>query len=110
MNRSDLILALATRLPEMPLEDVDTAARLILEAMTQTLARGERVEIRGFGAFSLTRRAPRVGRNPLSGGKVLVPARIRIYFRPGKALRDQVNAAAKVSAAPEQTDEPQEVR
>jgi integration host factor subunit beta len=109
MNRSDLILSLTARLPEISADDVDTAVRLILEAMTHALAKGERVEIRGFGALSLTRHAPRVGRNPLSGETVLVPARARIHFRPGKGLRDQVNIVATASATPGNIDEPQEV-
>jgi integration host factor subunit beta len=108
MNRSDLILSLTARLPEIHAEDVDTAVRLILEAMTHALAKGERVEIRGFGALSLTRHAPRIGRNPLSGETVLVPARARIHFRPGKGLRDQVNATAPAGAPPGNIAEPQE--
>ena len=94
MNRSDLIATLANRLPELPLKDIETASKLIIEAISQSLARGHRTEIRGFGSFSLTYCPPRVGRNPMTGEVVLVPARYRPYFKPGKELRLTVDSSA----------------
>ena len=94
MNRSDLIATLANRLPELPLKDIETASKLIIEAISQSLARGHRTEIRGFGSFSLTYCPPRVGRNPMTGEVVLVPARYRPYFKPGKELRLSVDSSA----------------
>jgi integration host factor subunit beta len=63
----------------------------MLDAMTDALARGHRIEIRGFGSFSVTRRPPRVGRNPRSGEQVQIPEKLVPHFKPGKALREAVD-------------------
>lgn len=94
MNRSDLIVTLSKRLRELPVKDIETASKLIIEAISQSLASGHRTEIRGFGSFSLTYCPPRVGRNPMTGEVVLVPARHRPYFKPGKELRLAVDESA----------------
>ena len=70
MTKSELIAQLAERFPQLVAKDADYAVKMILDAMTDALARGDRIEIRGFGSFSLHYRAPRVGRNPKTGDKV----------------------------------------
>ncbi len=95
MTRSELIEMLAQRYPNVPFEDVDAVARLIQSAMFEALASGGRIEIRGFGSFSLTVRPPRMGRNPRTGEKVAVPAKALPHFKAGKELRERVDAAAK---------------
>jgi integration host factor subunit beta len=94
MTRSELINRLAERYPQLTYKDMECATRTIFDAICQALTQGQRVEIRGFGSFSLNRRLPRIGRNPKSGDKVMVPAKYAPYFRPGKELREQVDATA----------------
>lgn len=91
MTRSDLIAKLAERFPQLLAKDADLAVKVILDAMAATLARGERIEIRGFGSFALNYRPPRVGRNPKSGDKVQVPAKYVPHFKAGKELRERVD-------------------
>jgi len=74
-------------------KDVELAVKTMLEQMSQTLASGERIEIRGFGSFSLHYRAPRIGRNPKTGESVGLAGKYVPHFKPGKELRDRVNAA-----------------
>jgi len=75
MTKSELIARLAERFPQLVAKDAEFAVKMILDAMTDALSRGDRIEIRGFGSFALNYRPPRVGRNPKSGEKVQVPAR-----------------------------------
>lgn len=99
MTKSDLILRLAERLNDPALglnaqvvqRDCELSVRLLLDAMMQSLIRGDRIEIRGFGTFSVNVRPPRVGRNPKSGQEVAVPAKRVPHFKPGKDLRLRVN-------------------
>lgn len=91
MTRSDLIAKLAERYPQLLAKDADLAVKVILEAMTDTMAKGGRIEIRGFGSFALNYRPPRAGRNPKSGEKVQVPAKYVPHFKAGKALRERVD-------------------
>ena len=98
MTRSELIEALAARFPQLTTQDAEVAVRELIEAISQALETGQRVEIRGFGSFSLNYRAPRTGRNPKTGEKVAVPGKYAPHFKPGKELRDRVDAAV---AAPE---------
>ncbi len=79
----------------MPVRDTDFAVRSILGAMSKSLSEGQRIEIRGFGSFSLTLRPARVGRNPKSGEKVLVPDKWVPHFKPGKELREKVDLYSK---------------
>ena len=74
-------------------KDVELAVKTMLEQMSHTLASGERIEIRGFGSFSLHYRAPRIGRNPKTGESVGLAGKHVPHFKPGKDLRDRVNAA-----------------
>ncbi len=91
MTRSDLIAKLAERFPQLLAKDADLAVKVILDAMAETLARGGRIEIRGFGSFALNYRPPRIGRNPKSGDKVQVPAKYVPHFKAGKELRERVD-------------------
>lgn len=94
MTKSELIALLASRFPQLALRDADYAVKTILDAMSQSLADGQRIEIRGFGSFSLSQRASRMGRNPKSGEQVMVPAKYVPHFKPGKDLRERVNEGA----------------
>ena len=93
MIKSELVQALKEKLPELQLRDVESALNCILGLMTNALAQGERIEIRGFGGFDLHHRAPRIARNPKSGESVNLPAKVAVHFKPGKEMRDRVNAA-----------------
>ena len=96
MTRSELIEALAARFPQLTTQDAEVAVKELIEAISQALETGQRVEIRGFGSFSLNYRAPRTGRNPKTGEKVEVPGKNVPHFKPGKELRDRVDAAVAV--------------
>lgn len=92
MTRSELIARLAERYTQLVAKDADLAVKTILDAMAEALATGQRIEIRGFGSFSLSGRPPRIGRNPKSGDKVMVPEKRVPHFKPGKELRERVDA------------------
>ncbi len=94
MTRSDLVEALALRFPHLTVRDAEQAVKTILDAMGDAMVKGHRIEIRGFGSFSVTRRPPRVGRNPRTGESVVIPEKKVPHFKPGKALREAVDAAA----------------
>ena len=91
MTKSELIEFLARRQLQLTSKDIESAVKTILEHMTQTLSNGDRIEIRGFGSFSLHYRPPRVGRNPKSGEPVSLPAKYVPYFKPGKQMRERVD-------------------
>lgn len=91
MTKSQLIERLADRARHIPSKDVEVAIKELLEQMAQTLQRGERIEIRGFGSFSLHFRAPREGRNPKTGETVKLDGKYVPHFKPGKELRERVN-------------------
>lgn len=91
MIRSELIARLAERFPSFVQKDADVAVNTILEAIADTLIRGDRVEIRGFGSFTLNYRPPRIGRNPKTGEKVAVAAKHVPHFKAGKELRELVD-------------------
>ena len=78
---------------QLTAKDVELAIKAMIEQMSQALANGERIEIRGFGSFSLHYRAPRIGRNPKTGESVGLAGKHVPHFKPGKELRDRVNAA-----------------
>ena len=92
MTKSELVAQLALRFPQLVLKDADFAVKTMLDAMSEALANGHRIEIRGFGSFGLNYRPPRVGRNPKSGEKVQVPAKYVPHFKAGKELRERVDA------------------
>ncbi|WP_347248227.1 integration host factor subunit beta [Zoogloea sp.] len=91
MTKSELIARLAERFPQLVTKDAEFAVKMILDAMTDALSRGDRIEIRGFGSFALNYRPPRVGRNPKSGEKVQVPEKYVPHFKAGKELRERVD-------------------
>ncbi|MFV0370224.1 MAG: integration host factor subunit beta [Azonexus sp.] len=93
MTKSELIAQLAERFPQLVAKDADLAVKMILDAMSDALVRGDRIEIRGFGSFALNYRPPRLGRNPKSGEKVDVPAKWVPHFKAGKELRERVDQA-----------------
>jgi len=94
MTKSELIEKLGDKLSHLSAKDVEKAIKEILELMAQSLAKGERIEIRGFGSFSLHFRAPRVGRNPKTGESVELGGKYVPHFKPGKELRERVNLSA----------------
>jgi integration host factor subunit beta len=94
MTRSDLIAKLAERYSQLLAKDAELAVKVILDTMSGSLARGGRIEIRGFGSFALNYRPPRTGRNPKSGEKVQVPAKYVPHFKAGKELRERVDYPA----------------
>ena len=91
MTRSDLVTRLADRFSQLTQRDTEFAVKTMLDAMSDALARGYRIEIRGFGSFSINRRPPRMGRNPRRGAQVLIPEKLVPHFKPGTALREAVD-------------------
>ena len=92
MTKSELIESIAKAENQfLPLKDVELAVKCVLEQMSQALSSGERIEIRGFGSFSLHFRPPRIGRNPKTGESVALPGKYVPHFKPGKELRDRVD-------------------
>ncbi|MCK5649266.1 MAG: integration host factor subunit beta [Gammaproteobacteria bacterium] len=91
MTKSELIEALAQKQSQLAYKDVELAVKSMLDLMAQTLASGERIEIRGFGSFSLHYRPPRTGRNPKTGDAVTLASKYVPHFKPGKELRERVN-------------------
>ena len=91
MNRSDLISRLAELQPQLKLSDAELSVKAILEALSSTLSKNGRIEIRGFGSFALNYKPPRKGRNPKNGEKVQVDAKYVPHFKPGKELRERVD-------------------
>ncbi|MGL9760331.1 MAG: integration host factor subunit beta [Symbiopectobacterium sp.] len=91
MTKSELIKKLSGQQSHISTKVVEDAVKEMLEQMVATLADGNRIEIRGFGSFSLHYRAPRVGRNPKTGEKVELESKYVPHFKPGKELRDRAN-------------------
>lgn len=91
MTRSKLITRIAEQFPQLQLKDAELAIKVIIDAMSASLSKGERVEIRGFGSFGLNYKPPRNGRNPKTGVSVKVPAKYVPHFKAGKELRERVD-------------------
>ena len=91
MTKSELIESIAHKQKHLPAKDVELAVKHILELMSESLATGERIEIRGFGSFSLHYRPPRMGRNPKTGDAVALAGKHVPHLKPGKDLRERVN-------------------
>ena len=91
MTKSELIERITERHPDLSGKDIELAVKTILDTMSQALSQGDRIEIRGFGSFSLHFRTPRVGRNPKTGESVSLKGKYVPHFKPGKELREQVN-------------------
>ncbi len=98
MTRSELITTIAVRFPSLVVKDTEVSVKAILDALTCALAQGDRIEIRGFGSFSLNYRPARTGRNPKSGVMVPVPSKSVPYFKPGKELRERVDESLQKMA------------
>lgn len=98
MTKSELIEKIIQTQPDLLPVDVENAVKAIIEQMSQSLAGGDRIEIRGFGSFSLHYRAPRTGRNPKTGEQVELNGRHVPHFKPGKELRELVNDSMKHSS------------
>ncbi|MDT8364634.1 MAG: integration host factor subunit beta [Nitrosomonas sp.] len=94
MTKSQLVSRLAERFPQLLAKDAELIVKIMLDAMANSLSRGERIEIRGFGSFDLNFRPARVGRNPKSGEKVQVPEKYVPHFKAGKKMRELIDAAA----------------
>ncbi|MFO7787443.1 MAG: integration host factor subunit beta [Halospina sp.] len=95
MTKSELVEVIASKQSQLSGKDVELAVKTIIDHMSQSLAEGDRIEIRGFGSFSLHYRAPRVGRNPKTGESVNLPEKYVPHFKPGKDLREKVNDSMK---------------
>lgn len=93
MTKSELIERIVAKQQQLSAKDVELAVKTILEQMSQTLASGSRIEIRGFGSFSLHYRAPRKGRNPKTGDAVQLAGKYVPHFKPGKEMRERVNSS-----------------
>ncbi len=91
MNKSELIEKIATKNSSLPLKTVESAVKILLEQLSDSLEQGQRIEVRGFGSFSLHYRKPRQGRNPKTGEIVSLTGKFVPHFKPGKELRDRVN-------------------
>jgi integration host factor subunit beta len=94
MTKSELIEIITTKQKHLPAKDVELALKQMLEIMSDALAQGDRIEIRGFGSFSLHFRPPRQGRNPKTGEAVALDGKFVPHFKPGKDLRERVNEGA----------------
>jgi integration host factor subunit beta len=93
VTKSELIESLAARFSSLPPRDIESAVKVLIEYMSDALSGGRRIEIRGFGSFSLHYRPPRIGRNPKTGASVPLESKYVPHFRPGKELRDRVDKA-----------------
>lgn len=93
VTKSELIESLARKQAHLAYKDVELAVKTLIEEMSNALSGGERIEVRGFGSFSLHFRPPRVGRNPKTGESVALPGKYVPHFKPGKELRERVNEA-----------------
>jgi len=93
MTKSELIDQIVSKQSQLSAKDIELAVKAIISYMSEVLAEGGRIEIRGFGSFSLHYRAPRVGRNPKTGEPVQLSGKYVPHFKPGKELRDRVNSS-----------------
>ena len=99
MTKSELIDRISASQTQLSQKDVELAVKTMLEQMSHTLAQGKRIEVRGFGSFSLHYRAPRIGRNPKTGESVGLAGKYVPHFKPGKELRDRVNDTLQAELA-----------
>ncbi len=92
MTRSELVERIAAKMPNLTLKDIENIVNVVFNKLTSALADGDRVEIRGFGTFSVRTRNPRVAINPKNKTRVNVPAKNIVHFKTGKELHDRLNA------------------
>ncbi len=102
MIKSELIARIASNMTHLPEHRIAEAIHLILETMTQKLMNGERIEVRGFGSFSVHVRKPRNAHNPRTGEKVITKPKLIPHFKPGKELRERVNASRAIHSISEE--------
>ena len=95
MTKSELVARVSARYPNLPQRDIERVVNSILNEISNSLSHDGRVELRGFGAFSVRKREPRRARNPKNGKEVFIGERFAIYFRTGKQLRERINQAGK---------------
>ena len=93
MVKSEFVRAIHEKLPELQLNQVEAAINCMLTQMADTLVDGERIEIRGFGNFDLRNRPAHTARNPRTGAAVDSPTKVKVHFKPGKEMKDRVDAA-----------------
>jgi integration host factor subunit beta len=96
MTKSELINVLESKNSHLSLKDVDFSVNSLLEQMAESLAKGERIEVRGFGSFTLHHRKSRIGRNPKTGESVALPPKYVPHFKPGKELKERVNTSRNI--------------
>ena len=101
MTKSELIEILTQRQAHLKADDVDLAVKSLLKMMAGSLSQGDRIEIRGFGSFSLHFRPPRTGRNPKTGDAVALPGKHVPHFKPGKELRERVSSVTPIEESGE---------
>ena len=102
LTRSLLIEKLAGKKGHISVKDVESAVKILLDTMAESLSTGRRVEVRGFGSFSLNYHKPRTGRNPKTGEAVALKGKYVPHFKPGKELRERVNSARAEASSDEQ--------
>ena len=91
MKRSELVDELAKEYPHLYHRDIEKVVDVFYSSIADALANGQRVELRGFGAFSIKERAPRIARNPKNGDRVAVSSKKTVYYKPGKELKERIN-------------------
>ena len=105
MVKSELIARIASKQSQLSLKDIELSVNHIVECMSDNLGNGHRIEIRGFGSFSLHHRPPRKAHNPKTGARVFTAAKYTPHFKPGKDLRDRVNESRKTHPIIKEVDE-----
>ena len=100
MTKSELIETISRKQAQLPPKDVELSVKTLIEQLAQSLATGERIEIRGFGSFSLHFRPPRIGRNPKTGEAVALSGKYVPHFKPGKELRERVISSIDIPIQP----------
>ena len=91
ITKSDLIEKISTKIPQLSSKDVELSVKTLIDKVIDSLAKGDRTEVRGFGSFSVHYRKPRIGRNPKTGDSVSLPGKNAAHFKPGKVLRNKIN-------------------
>jgi len=96
ITKSELIDRISTKLPQLGNKDVELSVKTLIEKIIDSLSKGDRTEVRGFGSFSVHYRKPRIGRNPKTGDSVSLPGKNAAHFKPGKELRNKINNSQNI--------------
>jgi integration host factor subunit beta len=91
ITKSELIEKISAKIPQLGNKDVELSVKTLIDKVIDSLATGDRTEVRGFGSFSVHYRKPRIGRNPKTGDSVSLPDKNAAHFKPGKVLRNKIN-------------------